>query len=139
MISYIKKLLYKLLAQKKQETIKDKNFTDYICEVNFKLRPDQNIDIEFLYDNVQDRSVDEISILAETCANLIVLINNGLIKKDLLNTIKNYKKQNMNNEKNTLFLDNVLFFNNLLQEELKAIKKDNGPLIRPLMALRSLD
>lgn len=139
MISYIKKLLYKLLAQKKQETIKDKNFTDYICEVNFKLRPDQNIDIEFLYDNVQDRSVDEISILAETCANLIVLINNGLMKKDLLNTIKNYKKQNMNNEKNTLFLDNVLFFNSLLQEELKAIKKDNGPLIRPLMALRSLD
>lgn len=139
MISYIKKLLYKLLAQKKQGKIKDKNFTDYICEVNFKLRPDQNIDIEFLYDNVQDGSIDEISILAETCANLIVLINNGLIKKDLLNTIKNSKKQNMNNEKNTLFLDNVLFFNNLLQEELKAIKKDNGPLIRPLMAFRSLD
>lgn len=139
MISYIKKFLYRLFSEKKQEIIEDKNLKDYICEVNFKLTPDQNIDIEFLYDNVKDSSVDEISILAETCANLIVLINNGLMKKDLLNTIKNNKKQNMNNEKNTLFLDNVLFFNNLLQDELKAIKKDNGPLIRPSMAFRSLD
>lgn len=139
MISYIKKFLYKLFSQKKQETIEDRNLKDYICEVNFKLTSDQNIDIEFLYDNVQDSSIDQISILAETCANLIVLINNGLMKKDLLNTIKNYKKQNMNNEKNTLFLDNILFFNNLLQDELKAIKKDNDPLIRPSMAFRSLD
>jgi hypothetical protein len=37
----------------------------------------------------------------------------------------------MNNDKTTLFLDNILFFNGLLQEELKSIKKENGPLIKP--------
>lgn len=139
MIFYIKRFIYRLFSQKKQEIIEDSNLKDYICEVNFKLTPDQNIDIEFLYDNVQDSSIDQISVLAESCANLIVLINNGLMKKNLLDTIKNYKKQNMNNDKNTLFLDNILFFNNLLQDELKEIKKDNDPLIRPSMAFRSLD
>jgi dynactin complex subunit len=103
----------------------------YVCEINFQLTESNDIDISFKHNNVSEYSVEQISLLAENCANLVVLINNGLLKKELIGSIKQLKKANMNNDKTTLFLDNILFFNGLLQEELKSIKKENGPLIKP--------
>lgn len=146
-LSYLKKLVNTLFCKKTKliiDNVEDEfkridQAEKYICEINFKVTENQDIDIEFIHRDVQKSSVEEISTLGEVCANLIVLINNGLIKKQLVNTIKHHKKQNMDNDKNTLLLDNILFFNNLLQDELKAIKKENGPLIRPSSVFRSLD
>lgn len=129
----------KLITNNVEDEFKKINKEKYVCEINFKVTENQDIDIEFVHKDVQKSSVDDISVLGEICANLIVLINNGLVKKQLLNTIKHHKKQNMDNDKNTLLLDNILFFNNLLQDELKAIKKEIGPLIRPSSVFRSLD
>lgn len=146
MWSYLTNIFRKLFNQKTniiiddlQSQLEDLTKEKYVCEINFKVTDKQDIDIEFVHAGVQDSSVENISSLAEVCANLVVLINNGLLKKQLLNTIKHYKKQNMNNDKNTLLLDNILFFNTLLQDELKNIKKDNGPLIRPSAVFRSLN
>lgn len=110
---------------------------NYIGSINFRLTPNAEIDIEFNHQDITNSSVEEISSLAESYANLIVLINNGLLKKQLLDVIKIYKKENMNNDKNTLLLDNVLFFNQLLQEELKTIKKETGPLIKPSLVFKN--
>lgn len=110
----------------------------YVCEIQFKLTADNDIDIIFLNKSVNDDSVGQISTLAENAANLIVLINNGLLKKELLKVIKEMKKINMNNDKVTLLMDNILFFHNLLQEELKSVKKESGPLIRPSNVFRSV-
>jgi hypothetical protein len=145
-IDYIKKLIRNLFYTKNTIVVDNLDIQlqqlqqeNYICEINFKLTEKQDIDIEFVHARVQESSVEDISSLAEICANLIVLLNNGLLKKQLLNTIKSHKKHNMNNDKNTLFLDNVLFFNNLLQDELKHIKRENSPLIRPSSVFRSLN
>ena len=110
----------------------------YVCEILFQLTKSNDIDISFKHNNVSDHSVEQISLLAENCANLVVLINNGLLKKELMGSIKQLKKANMNNDKTTLFLDNVLFFNGLLQEELKSIKKESGPLVRPSSVFKSM-
>jgi len=109
----------------------------YVAEVQFKLTQDSHIDIIFTHKPIQNDSVESISVVAENIANLIVLINNGLLKKELIKVIKDLKKINMNNDKNTLLLDNILFFNNLLQEELKIIKKEIGPLVKPSNVFRS--
>lgn len=110
----------------------------YVCEISFQLTKDNDIDISFNHTDVREYSVEEISTLAENCANMIVLLNNGFLKKDLIGTIKHIKKANMNNDKSTLLLDNVLFFHNLLQEELKSIRKESGPLIRPSSVFKSV-
>lgn len=110
----------------------------YVCEISFQLTKDNDIDIGFKHTDVREYSVEEISTLAENCANMIVLLNNGFLKKDLIGTIKHVKKANMNNDKSTLLLDNVLFFHNLLQEELKSIRKESGPLIRPSSVFKSV-
>lgn len=110
----------------------------YVCEISFQLTKDNDIDIGFKHTDVREYSVEEISTLAENCANMIVLLNNGFLKKDLIGTIKHIKKANMNNDKSTLLLDNVLFFHNLLQEELKSIRKESGPLIRPSSVFKSV-
>ncbi len=110
----------------------------YVCEILFQLTKSNDIDISFKHNGVSDHSVEQISLLAENCANLVVLINNGLLKKELIGSIKQLKKANMNNDKTTLFLDNVLFFNGLLQEELKSIKKESGPLVRPSSVFKSM-
>lgn len=110
----------------------------YVCEISFQLTKDNDIDIGFKYSDVREYSVEQISTLAENCANMMVLLNNGFLKKDLISTVKHIKKANMNNDKSTLLLDNVLFFNNLLQEELKSIRKENGPLIRPSAVFKSM-
>ena len=111
---------------------------NYVCEISFQLTKDNDIDIGFKHTDVREYSVEEISTLAENCANMIVLLNNGFLKKDLIGTIKHVKKTNMNNDKSTLLLDNVLFFHNLLQEELKSIRKESGPLIRPSSVFKSV-
>lgn len=147
LISYLRNLVKALFCQKTKLIIdsvenefKQINKAEkYICEIHFRVTEDQDIDIGFIHRDVQKSSIEDISVLGEICANLIVLINNGLMKKQILNTIKHLKKQNMNNDKNTLLLDNILFFNSILQDELKTIKKENSPLIRPSAVFRSLD
>jgi hypothetical protein len=143
MINYIKHILQNLFYKKSiivpvnsQEILESIN-NKYIGEIHFQLTPNDEVDISFIHKDIQNFSVEEISDLAEKLANLVVLINAGLLKKQLIETIKHYKKQNMNNDKNTLLLDNVLFFNNLLQEELKNVKKEIGPLVKPSYVFKS--
>ena len=136
----LKKLFYKnKIIIPGPEDIKNITETEsYVCEVSFKLTNENNIDIVFVTKEVKDDTVEDIAQLAENAANLIVLINNGLMKKELLRAIKDLKKINMNNDKKTLLLDNILFFHNLLQEEFKSSKKDNGPLIKPSSVFKSI-
>lgn len=112
--------------------------SEHICELTFKLTKNDEIDIEFIHSDISEMSVDEISAIAEKYANLIVLVNNGLLKKEFLATIKNYKKKHINSSQVTLLLDNILFFNNLLQQELKIIRKEYEPVIRPSSVFKSL-
>jgi hypothetical protein len=144
MIKYIKYILHKLfynspiIIPENNKDILNIINNQYTCEVSFKLTENNEIDIGLVHADIQNSSTEEISVLAEKFANLIVLINTGLLKKQLIETIKYHKKQNMNNDKNTLLLDNVLFFNHLLQDELKAMKKEMGPLIKPSSVFKSL-
>jgi hypothetical protein len=110
---------------------------NYICELSFKLTKNEEVDIEFTHIDINDLTPEKILSIAEKCANLIVLVNNGLLKKQFLSTIKKYQKNNTNNSQTTLFIDNILFFNNLLQQELKIIKKENEPIIRPSNVFKS--
>lgn len=139
MIKYLKNYFLSFFRDKKQtiiiptkeiiDNVLSEN--DYICELNFKLTKNEEIDIEFLHSSVDNMSSDDILHIAEKYANLIVLVNNGLLKKQFLSTIKKYQKNNTNNSKITLLLENIFFFNNLLQQELKIMKKEYEPLVRP--------
>lgn len=110
---------------------------NYICELSFKLTENEEIDIEFLHSGVDDMSPEEILLISEKYARLIVLVNNGLLKKQFLNTLKSYQKKQINNDKNILLFDNIIFFNTLLQKELKYFQKENEPLVRPSSVFRS--
>ena len=115
------------------------NKEQYLCEINFKLLYNSQIDIEIIPPDIKDSSIEDISFIAENCANLLVLINNGLLRKDLVNSIKKKKKKHMHHPKITLLYDNILFFHNLLEEELKSIKKESGPIIRPSEVFKSIE
>lgn len=136
--------IYETLVPKRSPIIIDSNldtkiFSDYFCELNFRLsKTSDEIDIEFLYPDSSSMSVEDISKTAESCANLIVCINSGLLKKQITKLLIDHKKHHMNNDKTTLLLDNILFFQKILNEELANIKKTNGPLIKPSTVFRSI-
>jgi hypothetical protein len=136
-INFIKQLFDLDNKKKIAPIISKTNAIENICEINYKLLANQEIELSFIHKDIQESSTEKISNIAECCANLIIMINSGLLKKQLIDTIKHLKKNSMDNEKNTLLLDNILFFNNLLQEEIKNIKKDSGPLIRPSNVFKS--
>lgn len=122
---------------KKIEQTKLDSEDKYICEVSFRLTNINDVELEVKHLNIDNSSTEQISELAEKCSNLIVLINSGLFKKKIIHTIKNYQLLNKDNEKNTLFLENILFFYKILEEETKQLKDHNKPLIRPLSVFRS--
>lgn len=98
--------------------------------ITIALKPDYNIDIKFAYPDLN--SCDDYSIpnIAERYAQLLLYINSVALKYKLQDYIEEQSKES-DNVKQKLFFDNIVFFHDVMLQEIRAKKHKNEPLIRP--------
>lgn len=122
-------MLKKLFHYFKQHLIFKKKTDQY--SITIFLRPDLNIDIQFNHPNI-DRCEDyNISHIAEKYAQLLIYINSVALKYKLQDHIETQSK-GTTSIKQKLFFDNIVFFHDIMLQEIRAKKHTNEPLIKPL-------
>ncbi len=121
--------LKKLLWASKYK--KDEKYSDNIG-ISFYLTDSSDIDIVCHIDELKFENLDSLVVCAEKYAELLVLLNHGLLKYQILEIISEYSKQQdeiaMSNK---LFADNILSFYNIINNKVRKAKNTKKPLIRP--------
>jgi len=126
---------------RKQSDIKlpaEKEDDEYIGSVTFKLNKDKTIDISCYTPEVSSLSVGAMTKLSEDYAELLSLINDGILAPKIVKFIDGIIDK-AEDEQEKLFLENILIFWGLSHVEnlKKKISKSNHPLIRPSAVFRS--
>ena len=126
---------------RKQSDIKlpvEKEDDEYIGSVTFKLNKDKTIDISCYTPEVSSLSVGSMTKLSEDYAELLSLINDGILAPKIVKFINGIIDK-AEDEREKLFLENILVFWGLSHvENLKTKRsKSNHPLVRPSAVFRS--
>jgi hypothetical protein len=135
----IQKIYIKLLGIfKKNTSIRTNslpiNSEKYIASLEFSLTDQEYLDIRCKIPETKDKSIEDITALAEKYANLLVRINDGSFKNDiakiLQKTIDNSNEEQINDQ---LLANNILYFWAILHIENEKNKnlKPNKPIIKP--------
>lgn len=138
-MKYIQKIYIKLLEifNKNKKSKNTKNVIsnkEYIGSLEFNLTDSDYLDIICKIPDTSNKSLDDIALLAEKYANLLVRINNGSFKEDiakiLQRTIDNSTEDKINDQ---LLANNILYFWAILHVENEKLKnlKSNKPVVRP--------
>lgn len=146
MIEYIKKL-YRFILPKK--SLKSEDILDVKSQINngilsFGLNNNDGILVHCLLPklNTSDINHDTIAVEAEKFAEMLLCINEGLLKQEIINVLREqYDTEEDINQK--LLIENVLNFWSLLYSHYKIEKKKTAksankmPLIRPMAVFSS--
>lgn len=109
----------------------------YVGGFQFKLTDDLEIDLACIMPDMEILSSEDILDISEKYAELLIMINHGLFKDQILDMIKKRTKSNLTSDKEKLFADNVLSFHKILIEELNKQANTSHPLIRPTSVFKS--
>lgn len=125
----------------KQNIITD-HIREYISEIRFELTEDENIDISYFLPDINNRSLDDLSKLAEKYAKFLMAINEGYLRDDIIKVFSdNIKKSE--NPQDHLFWDNVMVYWSMLHVESiknqKHKEKKDQPLIRPISVFNRIE
>lgn len=105
----------------------------YIGSIKFILEDNDKIKISCELPNINTKSLEEISKMAETYAKFLLRVTDISAIEEITKQLKSKTKDD--NPEAVLFVDNILFFEDLLmQEHQKKIYKQifsTEPLIRP--------
>jgi len=141
MIKQIVSYLVSLLNTKPNITPSSKKEIDddeSIGAVTFKLNKDKTIDISCYTPEISSLSVGSMTKLSEDYAELLSLINDGILAPKIVKFINGIIDK-AEDEREKLFLENILVFWGLSHvENLKTKRsKSNHPLVRPSAVFRS--
>lgn len=138
-IRYVWKYLFgKFLTSK--ETKIDSNAVNIESGfLSFTLNKDDGILIHCLLPKIDfdSSNVDQIAVEAERFAEMLLCINDGFLKKEIINILKD-QYENETNPNQKLLIENVLNFWSILYTHYKTEKKKSlkqlskMPLIRPM-------
>jgi hypothetical protein len=113
----------------KQTTVDD---NAYICGISFYLNPTYDIDISGFMPDMNNINENDLIVIAEKYAQLLLSINKGLLKDNLFEILKS-REDSTSNTQEQLFINNVITFYKLLEDELNKLQLNNkAPLIRPI-------
>lgn len=137
---YINKLL-DIICKKFQKSKRISNTnqsSEYkIAELSFQLTNDSNIDIAYSLPEFTHLTAEQMLILSEKYAKFLMIINDGLLKEDIIQTLENSVK-NSENPDDHLFWENVMINLGILHVEALSAKKQKDkkdqPTVRPLYA-----
>ena len=108
----------------------------YIASLELKLTKDGDIDLLCKMPDINNKSPDEMIVLAEDYAKFLLYICQGdFLQKDILDFLSHNSEKTRDPEYK-LLLDNIMMFWGALNKEykkrLKTEIKDDLPLIRPI-------
>lgn len=139
----IQKILRKLFQQSDKPEPSSENKivepelkdNDHIGHISFSLTDSGDIDIVCKIPETINLDTDQLTKLSEQFAKFLCHINDGYLIDDIFAILKNADHTENQNEKDRLFLDNILFFWALLHVENNKKKeqksKGNQPIVRP--------
>jgi hypothetical protein len=134
-----------------KKSVKDKNLISnsdesidkqdsYIADIRFELTDNEDIDISYIVPNLENKSLEDLSILAEKYAKFLMAINEGYLREDLVKIITDKTKKS-DNPQDHLFWDNVMVYWGMCHVEALKNKrykeKTDQPLVRPLSVFNS--
>lgn len=99
-----------------QDSIQPENSNSQVC---FSLDEKNSAIVTINIENPEDLTAEEISDNAEKFAKLIHVIMQGEANKQIREIIKNSSKNLQSSEKNNLYFQNVLFYQQLYEQEKK--------------------
>lgn len=120
----------------KKDSSNKKIEDSYIGSLELKLTKDGDIDLLCKMPDINNKSADEMVILAENYAKFLLYICQGdFLQKDILDFL-DHNAEKTRDPEYKLLLDNIMMFWNALNKEykkrLKIELKDDLPLIRPI-------
>ena len=115
---------------------KEREQSSCIGSLELKLTKDNDIDLSCLIPDIDNKSPEELILLAENYAKFLMYIaDSNLLKSDILEFLTN-KSDETRDPEYKLLLDNILAFWDMYSKEyrkkIKASIKDDLPLIRPI-------
>lgn len=113
-----------LIPEDKKPIIADKKF---LCSLNFELGFDGLVSIKCYWPELEKLNEQAIQLLAEQYAQMIYSIDNGLAKKDIIDTL--YDIHTTDNPYDIFFVQEVL--DKWVEYYDKAQSKNSKPLIKP--------
>lgn len=122
-------------SEEKPVTEKTKDDEIYIGALSFKITAESDIDVMCALPDLNNASTEQISSLAEKYADFLLAINEGYLKDDIIKIIQKNVDAGTD-PKDTLFLENMLFYWALAHVESQKRKKNkekkDQPVIRPI-------
>lgn len=114
-----------------------KNDTEYIASIEFSLTDNEELDIVYKLPDTKTLTLDNITSLSEQYANLLVGINGGNFKADMIAILEKTKKDNEDPQQQ-LLADNILSFWSILHviNEQNKQQISNKPVISPSSVFR---
>lgn len=128
--------LFNIFKWKKKET-KPTESLEYLCKLDFGINKDGTIDIVCHWPQFTEKTTSTIMNIAYFYALAIHAINNGLLEKEILDTLQKNAKFD---EYDTLFVHNVLYKLYELEKKQKYQSGDisKQPFIYPLDVFKNL-
>lgn len=149
MHKYIKWLLNKFYTSPKIKTEKDYDSKTIMSEINnglitFGLDNNDSVLIHCLLPkvNTSDGNIEKITHEAERFAEMLLCLNEGLLKKEIINVLKKQYEIEENIDQK-LLIENILQFWSMLYSHYKRGKKKAAkeayktPLVRPMFVFSS--
>jgi len=149
MYKYIKWLLNKFYTSPKTKTDNNDDSKKIVSEINnglitFGLDDKDSVLIHCLLPKVDtlDGNIDKITHEAERFSEMLLCLNEGLLKKEIINVLKK-QYEIVENTDQKLLIENILQFWSMLYSHYKRGKKkaakeaNKTPLVRPMFVFSS--
>lgn len=134
----IYKRAIRFFSRPKNPVVKrEKNETEYIASIEFSLTDNEELDIVYKLPDTKMLTLDDITSLSEQYANLLVGINGGNFKADMISILEKTKKDTEDPQQQ-LLADNILSFWSILHviNEQNKHHSSNKPVISPSSVFR---
>lgn len=130
-------MLDKIFALFAKERIPDQvqaTSSNKVCGLTFEINKEGAVDIICEWPDFDLENSESIKDIAHNYANLLAALNNGLLDKDIMDTMKNYDSTN---PFNSLFYKNVLSSLSEVKKNYSSSYLKKQPLISPLNVFKT--
>lgn len=132
MYKFLQSLFGNFSQKDNQNKNKNKNIS---CSLDIQMNVDGSINIVCYWPEFNENNKDQIISLANNYALMLDAINDGLLRPEIISTIKNYKSYK---SYDILFSQNVYFkLMELSYLKQKSSIEQNMPVIRPSQVFKS--